>query len=52
VILMVGRKPVKSVGEFNAAVNATKPGDSVMVLVRREDQTQFLALTVPKAKTE
>lgn len=52
VILMIGRKPVKSVGDFNTIVNATKPGDSVMVLVRREDQTQFLALTVPKGKTE
>jgi serine protease Do len=50
VILMVGRKPVKSVSDFNAIVNGAKPGDSVMLLVRREDQTQFLALTVPKDK--
>ena len=47
VILMVGRKPIKSVVEFNAALKDAKPGDSIMLLVRREDQTQFLAVTVP-----
>ena len=50
VILMVGRKPVKSVADFNATVKAAKPGESIMLLVRRDDQTQFIALTVPKAK--
>ncbi len=49
VILMVGRKPVKSAAEFNAQLKAVKPGDSIMLLVRRDEQTQFLALTVPKA---
>jgi serine protease Do len=48
VILMVGRKPVKSVADFTTAVKDAKPGDSVMLLVRREDQTQFLTATVPK----
>jgi serine protease Do len=47
VILMVGRKPVKSVGDFNATLKDAKPGDSIMLLVRRDEQTQFLALTVP-----
>ncbi len=51
VIMMVGRKPVKSVADFNATVKAAKPGESVMLLVRRDDQTQFIALTVPKEKT-
>jgi len=50
VILMVGRKPVKSVADFNAALKSAKPGDSVMLLVRRDDQTSFLALTVPKGE--
>ncbi len=50
VILMVGRKPVKSAGEFNATIKAAKPGESVMLLVRRDDQTQFIALTVPKVE--
>ena len=48
VILMVGRKPVKSVADFNTMLKGAKPGDAVMLLVRRGDQTQFLALTVPK----
>ncbi|MDR2013840.1 MAG: DegQ family serine endoprotease [Rhodanobacter sp.] len=50
VILMAGRKPVKSVSDFNASVKDAKPGDSVMLLVRRDEQTQFIALTVPAAK--
>ncbi len=50
VIMMVGRKPVKSVADFNATVKAAKPDESIMLLVRRDDQTQFIALTVPKAK--
>ncbi|HEU4665275.1 MAG TPA: DegQ family serine endoprotease [Dokdonella sp.] len=49
VILMVGRKPVKSVADFNADLKDAKPGESVMLLVRRDEQTQFLALTVPPA---
>ncbi len=52
VVLMVGRKPVKSVAEFNAATKDAKPGDAVMLLARRGEQTQFLAVTVPKAKGE
>ena len=48
VILMVGRKPVKSVADFNASLKGAKPGDAVMLLVRRNEQTQFLAVTVPK----
>jgi serine protease Do len=51
VVLMVGRKPVKTADEFNAAVKDAKTGDSVMMLVKREDQTQFVAVTVPKAET-
>ncbi len=49
---MVGRKPVKSVADFNAATKDAKPGDSVMLLARRGEQTQFLAVTVPKPKAE
>jgi len=48
VILMVGRKPVKSIGDFNAAVKDVKAGDSVMLLVRRDDATSFIAVPVPK----
>ena len=47
---MVGRKPVKTVSEFDAALKEAKPGDSVMLLVRRDDATQFVAVPVPKGK--
>ena len=50
VITMVGRKTVKSAAEFNAAVKDVKPGESVMLLMRRGDATQFVAVTVPKSK--
>jgi len=50
VVLMVGRKSVKSTGDFNDAVKDVKAGDSVMLLVRREDVTQFVAATVPTSK--
>ncbi len=50
VILMIGRKPVKSVADFNASIKAAKPAESIMLLVRRDDQTQFIALTVPSGK--
>jgi len=48
VILMVGRKPVKSIGDFNTAVKDAKSGDSVMLLVRRDEATSFIAVPVPK----
>lgn len=47
---MVGRKPVKTAAEFNTSVKGLKSGDSVMLLVRRNDTTQFVAVTVPKTK--
>jgi len=50
VVLMVGRKSVKSSGEFNEALKDVKPGDSVMLLVRRDEATQFVAVPVPKGK--
>jgi serine protease Do len=50
VVLMVGRRPVKTTGEFDGALKDVKPGDSVMLLVRRDDATQFVAVPVPKGK--
>ena len=49
IILMLGRTPVKTAAGFNAAVKALKPGESVMLLIRRDDVTSFVALTVPEA---
>ncbi|MGA9342875.1 MAG: DegQ family serine endoprotease [Rhodanobacteraceae bacterium] len=48
VILMVGRTPVKSTNGFENAVKNVKPGQSVMLLVRRDDVTSFIAISVPK----
>ena len=48
VILMVGRTKVGTSAQFNAAVEGVKPGNPVMLLVRRGDQTQFVAVTPPR----
>jgi serine protease Do len=50
VVLMVARKSVKTAAEFNDALKDVKAGDSVMLLVRRDDSTQFVAVPVPKGK--
>jgi len=50
VILMVGKTSVKSASELNLALKGLKPGDTAMLLVRREDATSFVAVTVPKAR--
>ncbi len=47
IILMVGRTPVKTAAGFNAALKDLGPGDSTMLLVRRNDVTSFIALSVP-----
>jgi serine protease Do len=47
IVLMVGRTSVGTAAEFNAAVKSAAPGEPVMLLVRREDQTQFVAVTPP-----
>ena len=50
IVLMVGRQPIRSANEFHAAVKDAKPGDSVMLLVKRNEATQFVTIAVPKAK--
>ncbi len=52
VVMMVGRKPVKSAAEFGRMVGKTKPGQSVMLLIRHNDLTQFVAISVPKEKNQ
>ena len=44
VILMMGNREIDSVAAFKAASAQAKVGDTVMLLVRRNEQTQFLAL--------
>jgi serine protease Do len=52
IILMVGRTAVRSSASFQAAVKDLKPGDSIMLLVRRNDVTSFIAISVPQRATE
>jgi len=48
VILSVGRTPVASAAALNSALRSTKAGQTVMLLVRRGNGTQFVAVT-PRA---
>jgi serine protease Do len=50
IVLMVGRQAVKSAGEFHNAVKDVHAGDSVMLLVKRNEATQFVTIAVPKPK--
>lgn len=52
VILMVNQTKVGSVEAFRAATTGVKPGDTVLLLVRRGDANNFIALTVPSGKDE
>ncbi|MFK3650005.1 DegQ family serine endoprotease [Lysobacter enzymogenes] len=50
VILSVGRTPVGSAAALNRALAGTRPGQTVMLLVRRGAQTQFIAVEAAGAK--
>jgi len=50
VILRVNQQKISSVATFQAATKGVKPGDTVLLLVRRGEQTNFVALTVPSQK--
>ncbi len=52
VILMVNQKKVGSVAAFREATKDTKPGDTVLLLVRHGDQSGFIGLTVPAGKQD
>ncbi|SEO75156.1 serine protease Do [Luteibacter sp. UNC138MFCol5.1] len=47
VILMVNQKRVGTSAAFRDAVKGIKPGDTAMLLVRRDDSTRFVGVTVP-----
>ena len=49
VILMLGKTRVGTVAQFNQAARSVKPGEPVMLLVRRGDVTQFVTVTPPSA---
>ena len=50
IVLMVGRQSIKSTSDFRNAVKDVKPGDSVMLLVKRNEATQFVTIALPKPK--
>lgn len=50
VILMVGQQRIGSVAAFAAATKDVKAGSTVLLLVRRGEQSSFIGLTVPAAK--
>ncbi len=47
VILMVNQQKIGSDAEFQAATRDVKPGSTVLLLVRRGEQSNFVGLTVP-----
>ncbi len=48
VILMAARKPIGSVSDLNSALKDVKPGQPVMLLVRRGDVSQFVTIAAPE----
>lgn len=48
VILMVGKTRVGSVAQFDRATRNARPGEPVMLLVRRGEGTQFVTVTPPE----
>jgi len=50
VILMVGQQKIGSVADFKAATKGVKAGGTVLLLVRRGEQSSFIGLTVPDDK--
>jgi len=50
VILMVNQQKIGNVAEFEAATKGVKAGSTVLLLVRRGEQSNFVGLTVPDGK--
>ncbi|WP_266156723.1 Do family serine endopeptidase [Dyella silvatica] len=52
VIQMVNQRPVGSASAFHDATKGLKAGDTVLLLVRRGDQSSFIGLTTPDDKQD
>ncbi|KRE99522.1 protease Do [Frateuria sp. Soil773] len=50
IVLMVNQQKVGSAAAFRTATQGVKAGDTVLLLVKRGDQSQFIGLTVPSDK--
>lgn len=48
VVLSVGRASVGSPADFSRALSGVEPGQTVMLLVRRRNATQYVAVTAPE----
>ena len=49
VVLMVNQQRIANAATFRTATHGVKPGETVLLLVRRGNDTAFLGLTVPGA---
>jgi len=47
IIVEVNRQPVSNVAEFRKAVESVKPGDWIMLLLRRDEQTRIAHIEKP-----
>jgi serine protease Do len=48
IVLRVGNHPIDNVGEFRRATAGIKRGDTVLLLVSRDNSNRFVAISVPK----
>ncbi|MGK7344472.1 MAG: DegQ family serine endoprotease [Candidatus Nitrospinota bacterium M3_3B_026] len=50
VITELNRKPVENIETYREVLSAAKPGDVVLMLLRRGDSSSFLAIKIPEKK--
>ena len=48
VILKVNRKPVKNVSDYNKIIKSTKPGETLLLYIQRDEARIFVAFTIPE----
>jgi serine protease Do len=44
IVLEANRQPIKEAGDFKKMVDAVKPGENLLILVRRGESNMFLVL--------
>ena len=47
-IVRIGRREITSVKEYDKAVKELKPGEAVMLLIKRQDRPLFVAIKIPE----
>jgi serine protease Do len=48
IILEVERKPVRSPADLKRVIESKKPGDSVLLRVKKQNTTQYIAVQIPR----